>query len=135
MSDLTGQPTEAEIEAYFAQLREAPVGELLMQCIGMLAGAAEAKLGRKDARPAIDGMAALAQIGAPHLGEQAAAQLEAAVARLQMAQVQLERHAPQDEQPEQPGQAEQPEQASAPEEAAEPAEQPRQTDKLWIPGR
>ncbi|HUG85704.1 MAG TPA: hypothetical protein VMM13_14155, partial [Euzebya sp.] len=90
MSDQTGQPTEEEIEAYYAQLREAPVGDLLMQCIGMLAAGAEAKLGRSDARTLIDSMAAMVQLGGGQLGD-AAEQLKGAVAQLQTAQVQMER--------------------------------------------
>lgn len=143
MSDHMGEPTQEEIEAYYAQLREAPVGDLLMQCIGMLAAGAEAKLGRVDARTLIDGMGALVQIGGPHLGE-AVEQLEAAVAQLQMGQVHVERQiaeqqggaapaadAPQPSAaqaaPPQPGQA-------PPARPSQPA-QPSAADKLWIPGR
>lgn len=137
------QPTQEEIEAYYAQLREAPMGEVLMQCIGMLAGAAEAKLGRSDARAAIDGMAALTQIGQPHLGD-TAEQLQGAVAQLQMAQVQLERQMaaqgagqgegqegdqPRPQQP-QPQQPQRPSQPQAPQQPQQKA-----TDRLWIPGR
>jgi hypothetical protein len=129
MSEAMDQPTQEEIEAYFAQLREAPIGEVLMQCIDVLAATAQAKLGRRDARAAIDGLAALAQIGEPHLGE-AAAPLKNAVAQLQMAQVQLERR--------ETGTA-----TAAADTAAEPEDpapaasdaSPKATDKLWLPGR
>ena len=145
MSDPTGQPTEEEIEAYYAQLREAPLHELLIQAIGMLAGGAEAKLGRPDARVLIDAMGALVQIGGGQLGE-AEGQLQSAVAQLQMAQVQVEKQATgagetgqAAEAPEGPPPAAPPPgpQAAAPPSAAAPrtAEDPKQTDKLWIPGR
>ena len=146
MSDHMGEPTQEEIEAYYAQLREAPVGDLLMQCIGMLAAGAEAKLGRMDARTLIDGMGALVQIGAPHLGE-ATDQLEAAVAQLQMGQVHVERQIAEQQggaapvapaadaaqPPTAPAAPPQPGQAPAPQ-PSQPA-QPSAADKLWIPGR
>jgi hypothetical protein len=143
MSDPSApQPTQEEIEAYYAELREAPMGEVLMQCIGMLAEVAQVKLGRRDARLAIDGMAALAKIGEGHLGE-ASEQLAAAVAQLQMAQVQLERQmageggepadeaAPTSAPPTGAPAAGQP--AAGQPAAGQPAQ--KATDKLWIPGR
>lgn len=143
MSDHMGEPTQEEFEAYYAQLREAPVGELLMQCIGMLAAGAEAKLGRADARTLIDGMGALVQIGEAHLGD-ALEQLKAAVAQLQMGQVHVERQIAQQEggapsaqaappTSRQPGQP-QPGQAQPGQQPPDPP-QPSAADKLWIPGR
>ncbi|CAN5435749.1 hypothetical protein BH23ACT9_BH23ACT9_20860 [soil metagenome] len=136
-----GQPTEEEIEAYYAQLREAPVGDLLMQCVGMLAAGAEAKLGRPDARTLIDSMAAIVQVGEPHLGE-AIDQLKSAVSQLQMAQVQVEKQLAQAGQGEGEGEATSPPPAAEqqPQGQQPPAQQPQApkanpTDKLWLPGR
>lgn len=138
MSDPSAQqPSQEEIEAYYAEMREAPIGEILMQCIGLLAGAAEAKLGRRDARVAIDAMAAVTQIGEPHLGE-VTQQLRDAVGQLQMAQVQVEKQLLDEaEGGAQPGAGQPP----TPQAAAQPAPpqpspaQAPQTSKLWVPGR
>ncbi|WP_370324259.1 hypothetical protein [Euzebya sp.] len=139
-----GQPTQEEIEAYYAQLREAPAGDLLMQCVGMLASGAEAKLGRGDARLLIDALAAMVGAAEPHLGS-GVEQLKTAVSQLQMAQVQLERQqASGGEQPAEgegtstppPGQASGGQASSGPAPGGPaPGGQPKQTDKLWIPGR
>ncbi len=148
MSDPSAQqPTQEEIEAYYAQMREAPIGEILMQCIGLLAGAAEAKLGRSDARTAIDAMAAVVQIGEGHLGE-VSAQLKDAVGQLQMAQVQVEKQiaaeqggapaedASNEQAPSTQPSADQPQQPSAPQAPQQQApQQAPQTSKLWTPGR
>ncbi len=150
MSDTNGpQPTQEEIEAYYAQMREAPIGEILMQCIGLLAGAAEAKLGRRDARTAIDAMAAMVQLGEGHLGE-VAEQLQEAVAQLQVAQVQVEKQmqaegagtgeaAPGDTAGDpQPEPAAQTPPSQSPLSQSPPSQTPPaepQTSKLWTPGR
>ncbi|MEE8603449.1 hypothetical protein [Euzebya tangerina] len=152
MSDPTAQPTQEEIEAYYAQLREAPLHELLVQAIGMLATGAEAKLGRPDARILIDSMGALVQIGAGKLGE-AEGQLQTAVAQLQMAQVQVEQQmAKEGASSEGDDGSADPSSAAASADRttdssttppASPLQQPssppaaekKQTDKLWIPGR
>ena len=141
------QPSQEEIEAYYAELREAPMGEVLMQCIGMLAAAAEAKLGRRDARAAIDGMAALTQLGEAHLGE-AVEQLQGAVTQLQMAQVQVERQMAGEQGGEGAGGQDAEGAGDQPAATQPPAGQAgqggqgqtsppaggRATDKLWIPG-
>lgn len=137
MSDQEQQPSEEEIEAYYAQLREAPIGELLMQCVGMLAAGAEAKLGRPDARPLIDGMAALVQLGGSAFGE-STEQLTQAVAQLQMAQVQVERQmaAQAGGTPADGSAAAAPQAGPAAQAPAAPTPpQPNPVDKLWIPGR
>jgi Sec-independent protein translocase protein TatA len=141
MSD-PNEPSQEEIEAYYAQLREAPVGDLLMQCVGMLAAGAEAKLGLPEARTLIDSMAAVVQIGEGHLGE-AAEQLKGAVAQLQMAQVQVEKQLQAQQEGEGASDADDPTAQAAPPQAAPPqapapqAAQPQKnpTDKLWLPGR
>ncbi|CAN5767288.1 hypothetical protein BH24ACT15_BH24ACT15_10740 [soil metagenome] len=147
MSDPNGQPTQEEIEAYYAQLREAPSGELLMQAVGMLAASAEAKLGRPDARVLIDSMAAVVQAAGDHLGE-AREQLQTAVGQLQTAQVQVEKQmaaqASGEEPPSSPAEDENatPPAGASPEAGTQPQPgspaqpgQQKATDKLWIPGR
>lgn len=154
MSDPSAQPTQEEIEAYYAQLREAPAGELLMQSVGMLAASAEAKLGRPDARVLIDSMAAVVQAAEGHLGE-AGEQLKTAVGQLQMAQVQVEKQMAAQASGEgpadtaatadassgaatpdgtDPGTETSRQSATAPRPTGTPGQQ-KATDKLWIPGR
>ena len=49
MSDTSAQqPSQEELEAYYAQMREAPIGEILMQCIELLAGEGSALIRRSS---------------------------------------------------------------------------------------
>lgn len=143
MSDPSAQPTQEQIEAYYAQLREASTPELVMQAVGMLAAGAEAKLGRPDARPLIDAMAAVVQAAEGQLGD-AAEQLKSAVSQLQMAQVQVERKgaaggtddaAAAEGTGDAAGQPAPTTQPGQPQPGQPQPGQPKQTDKLWIPGR
>lgn len=125
------QPSQEEIEAYMAQLRQAPVQDLLLQAFSVLGTGAEVKLGLPDARILIDAMDALVGVAAPTLGEQGG-QLAEAVGQLKMAQVQAEKQvAAQQGGQQEPGAGEAA--AAPPPQPAEPEK--KQTDKLWIPGR
>ena len=132
------QPTQEELEAYFAQLRQAPVQELLMQSFSVLGTGAEVKLGLPDARVLIDAMEGMLNASGSVLGE-IAAQLEEAVKQLKVAQVQAEKQIAEEggaeaaESGDESGQPATPPQAAAPPPQAPPAANP--TDKLWIPGR
>ena len=53
------QPSQEELEAYFNELRQAPVHDLLLQAFSVLGTGAEVKLGLPDARVLIDSMEAL----------------------------------------------------------------------------
>ncbi|MGH8900269.1 MAG: hypothetical protein ACRDYA_00945 [Egibacteraceae bacterium] len=132
------QLSEEEFRAYLAQLREAPVADMLGQAYTMLGSWAEAKLGRRDARPLIDAMNGLVQGGGAGLPEDLARRMRDGIAQLQMAQVQAEQQLAGEQQ------------AAADQQAAKPpgdlpkTEQPsgsgdqsaqRLTDRLWIPGR
>lgn len=89
----TGQdrPSEAELRAMVAEMREAPVEETLVGVTEALLQAAQIKVGRPDARLLIDVVAAMAgAIGARARGD-LAAQMGQAVAQLQLAQVDAER--------------------------------------------
>ncbi len=141
------QPSQEEIDAYMAQVREAPVQDLVLQAFSVLDTGAQIKLGRQDARVLIDCMDVLVKVAGGVLGE-VAEQAAEAVGQLKMAQVQVERQlAAQGEGGEgadpQAGapQAGAP-QAGAPQPGGAPAAAPqpgpadkKQTDKLWIPGR
>lgn len=138
------QPTQEEMEAYLAQLRDAEPAELVAQAYTMLGTGAEVKLGRSDARVLIDAMAALTEAVAGGVAEDLTTRMRNGVVQLQTAQVQAEREAggeaaapaaPESPPAATPG-------GSPPAGAAEPSGQSpgqsqgeKPTDRLWIPGR
>ncbi|MEO2108674.1 MAG: hypothetical protein ABGZ36_23925 [Actinomycetota bacterium] len=132
------QPSQEELEAYFNELRQAPVHDLLLQAFSVLGTGAEVKLGLPDARVLIDSMEALLGAGRVVL-EETAAQLEQAIVQLKTAQVQAEKEIAAEQagegqgegQPAESGQA----QAATPPPAAPQQPQQKATDKLWIPGQ
>ncbi len=119
------QLSEEELRQYVAQLREAPVAELVAQAYTMLGTWAEAKLGRRDARTLIDGLNGLVQAAAGDLPEDFTKQMQGGISQLQLAQVQAEQQLAR-QQPTGQKQTSQP-----------PSSEPekRLTDRLWIPGR
>lgn len=132
------QLSEEELRAYLAQLREAPVADMLSQVYTLLGSWAEAKLGRRDARPLIDAMGALVQGAGSGLPEDLADRMRKGIGQLQLAQVQAEQQLAAEQQaaPDRP----------APQPSGDhPTQQPpssgagkddqRLTDRLWIPGR
>ncbi len=146
MTDIgAAQPSEEELRAYLQQLRDADPGEVIAQAYTMLGTGAEVKLGRPDARTLIDAMSALTQATQGRVPAELSRQMQDGVARLQVAQVQLERQQPDEAGTTGPAGAKPPAGAPPPgaapgreREPAQPAaEQPaeRLTDRLWIPGR
>jgi hypothetical protein len=132
MSDpMTDGPTEEEMRAYLESMRAAQPVEIIVQSFGILATAAEVKLGQPDARVLIDGMGALLEATAGSMPGEIVERMRQTVQQLQLAQVQAERagagdaaatgEAPSAEQPS--GQA--------------PPQQPQSdaASRLWIPGR
>lgn len=121
MSETPRQPSEQEIMAMIAQLREAPVRDIILQGLGLIVSGAEAKIGRPDARPLIDVIATVVDVAGENLGD-VKDQLDAMVNQLKTAQVQAESQL-----------AEGGEATAA--EAPAPKEEKKETDKLWIPGK
>jgi hypothetical protein len=134
------QLSEEEFRAYLAQLREAPVVDMLSQAYAMLGSWAEAKLGRRDARPLIDAMNGLIEGAGAGLPADLAKRMRDGIAALQMAQVHAEQQA---KAADRPAAADQ--QGHQPPNDASRTQQPqasgagegtqRLTDRLWIPGR
>lgn len=136
MSDpMTDGPTEEEMRAYLESLRAAQPVEIIVQSFGILATAAEVKLGQADARVLIDGMGALLEATAGQMPDEIVDRMRQTVHQLQLAQVKAEQAgagdaaatgeaAPADEAAEQPGHT-QPQQRPQPDAAS----------RLWIPGR
>lgn len=136
------QLSEEELRAYVAQLREAPVADMLAQAYTMLGAWAEAKLGRRDARSLIDALSGLVQGAGAGLPADLVKQMRDGIAQLQMAQVQAEEQLARQQQAEAAASGEQ---ATRPPGDAPRTQQPpgaeagqsaqRLTDRLWIPGR
>ncbi len=90
-ASMPGRPSEADLHAMLAELREAPVEEVIAQAANLLLQAAQVKLGRPDARVLIDAVAAVAGTVADRTRGGLAAQIGEAVAQLRLAQVEAER--------------------------------------------
>jgi hypothetical protein len=88
--DVPGMPSEAELERMLAQMREAPVEQVLVEVVNVLLQAAQVKLGRPDARVLIDAVAAVAQAAAGRTDRALLEQVGQAVAQLRLAQVDAE---------------------------------------------
>lgn len=137
-------PTEEEMRAYLENLRDAQPVEILVQSFGLLATAANVKIGQPDARVLIDGMAALLDATAGAMPDQIVGQMRETVQQLQLAQVQAERDAAgaaataDTGAPSGAGSASSEGQPDA--DVAQPQQQPQQqrpdaASRLWIPGR
>lgn len=143
------QPTEEEMRAYLQAVREADVTQLVTQAYSLLGTGAEVKLGRPDARPLIDGLAALVEATARALPSDLVERMRQQIGQLQVAQVQLEQEAAEqsaaegeaagaaDQGPPAPGAAPgQPASGPAAGQPGQPGSQERKmTDRLWVPGR
>lgn len=130
------QPTEEELQAYLAQMREADPAELVAQAFQILAMGAEVKIGRPDARVLIDALVAVVDATKGRVQAQLTTGMTNAVRQLQMAQVQAEREGSSAGEPaaeDTAGDARQPGAPSQP--GAQQGDEQRRTDRLWIPGR
>ncbi len=143
------KPSEEEVRAYLAQLRQAGVADIVAQAFSLLASGAEVKLGRRDARLLIDLAAAVADVGGPHVEERLRQQMQQALNQLRVGQVDAESQLaklrsegklppeeagdlPEDAAAASGGQASQ----APPQERPEPSERPPSAaSRLWIPGR
>lgn len=132
-----GQPSEEEMRQYVAQMRGAPIEQIVVELVQGLLNAAQMKLGRNDARLLIDTTAALmGQVG-PHVDDQLAQQVDEAVRQLRLAQVEAEKEVAQAGQPEPNDLPSRPASGgSAPQQSeAAPSQASAAANKLWVPGR
>ncbi|HEY8471551.1 MAG TPA: hypothetical protein VIL37_02825 [Natronosporangium sp.] len=150
MSDATNQASDQEAKAreYVAQLRSAPVSQIVAELLTSLLNAAQVKLGRRDARLLIDLSSLLTEHARRHLPAELTRQIDQALHQLRLGQVRAEGEAsgkpePNDlaevpvppaggaaPAPEPAGAASRPAAASPP-----PPQPPSAASKLWIPGR
>lgn len=133
------EPSEEEIREYTRQVRALPVERLVADSAFSLLSAAQAKLGRRDARLLID----LATVSVEHAREYLSAdltkQVDDVLGQLRLAQVRAEGQASSgqpeendlDRAPSPPGAQGSPATGAAPQ---SPTSAPA-TSKLWIPGR
>lgn len=141
------RPDEEQVREYLAQLRSAPAEHVVGDVVFGLVNAAQAKLGRRDARLFIDLVTRVVDQTRSHLSDDLVKQVDQIVGQLRLAQIQAESAAARSGSPEEPNDL--PAQPAAPT-AAEPAapasspaatpwrptEQPQsQPSKLWVPGR
>jgi hypothetical protein len=127
-------PTEEEMRAYLESLRAAQPVEVIVQAFGLLATAANVKVGQPDARVMIDGMSALLDATVASVPEQIAGQMRETVRQLQLAQVQAEQESAQ---PQPTGEDAGAADTAEPAAQEPPQQQPRPdpASRLWIPGR
>lgn len=144
------EPTEEEVRAYLAQLRQADPAEIVAQAFSMLASGAEVKLGRRDARLLIDLAGAVAEQASGRLDEQLTGQMDQAVTQLrtaqvdaegQLAQLREEGKLPDEEEGDLPEEGAPPprpaagsDPAAPPTQARPPQQPPSKTSRLWVPG-
>ena len=130
-------PTEEEMRAYLESLRAAQPVEVIVQAFGLLATAANVKVGQPDARVMIDGMAALLDATADNVPEQITGQMRETVRQLQLAQVQAEQDASQAQPAASEAGATQAKGTAAdqPQPQQPQQQRPDPASRLWIPGR
>lgn len=88
--DQGGQPSEEELREYLSQLRTVPADRIVLDALTSVLTAAQAKLGRRDARLLIDLSAATLDHTRAHLPDEQTRQFDEVVRQLQAAQVQAE---------------------------------------------
>jgi len=126
--------TEEQVRELLARLRQAPVEQVVAELLSSLLNAAQAKLGRRDARLLIDLSGLMIDHARRYVSKGLADQVDHALTQLRLGQVRAEGAAGSgaDEQNDLP------ETPTPPAGAAAPAtEQPRPSaaSRLWVPGR
>lgn len=116
---------KAQRDQMMKQLRDAPMSEIIVQGISMIAQGVEIKIGRPDARILIDLLDGLVKTSGELMGDMKD-KVEDKVSQLKAAQVQAEAKIAE--------QGGEPAAQSAGQPAAPKAEK-KETDKLWIPGK
>ena len=147
MSETTGatgeqpQITEEQLREYLSQLREAPAEQIVAELLSSTLNAAQAKLGRRDARLLIDLSTVMMDHVRRHVSGDLATQVDNVLQQLRLGQVRAEESA--GDHPEPNDLAEAPPPPSAEpgvQEATSPPPPPsagpsRPPSSLWVPGR
>lgn len=130
------QVSEEEARKYLEQLRAAPADQVVADVLSSLLTAAQAKLGRHDARLLIDVSALVLGHARTYVAEQLGTQVDQLLSQLRFAQVEAERKAAQSgrEEPNDLPAAPTPPTGQPTATATPPPTQPP-ASKLWVPGR
>ncbi|NEE01308.1 hypothetical protein [Phytoactinopolyspora halotolerans] len=141
------QPSAEDVRRYLEQLRGVPCEQILTETLSGTLTAAQAKLGRHDARLLIDTAGLVFTHAKSYLNNATASQFEQVLNQLRMAQVQAEQRAGSQAEENDLPQAPAPPAAGTPSAGAPPAggaaaastpsapQQPSPASKLWVPGR
>jgi len=119
------------------RLRSAPAEEIIADLFSTLLSAAQVKLGRRDARLFIDLCAEMLLYSRPHVADELAKQVEAALGQLRLAQVSAESQAGERDTPE-PNDLSavpSPPAGRTPGTAGASPQPAASSSKLWVPGR
>jgi hypothetical protein len=140
------QPSEEEVRAYLAQLRQAPAEQVIAEVLSGLLNAAQVKVGRKDGRLLLDLSAGVVDGAREHLSDELTNQVDEVLGQLRMAQVEGEREVANaveqgQQEPNDLGAEEQAPQAGQDAAAASPPPSPPPSQqqgqggsRLWTPG-
>ena len=131
MSEPNKQPTEQEIREYLSQLRTVAAAQVVSEVVFSLVNAAQAKLGRRDARLMIDLSGLMLGHAGRYLPADQKSQLEQLLGQLRIAQVRAENEIAAKGQSEPNDLAEIP----TPPSTTPPAPSQRPASKLWVPGQ
>jgi hypothetical protein len=139
------QITEEQLREYLSQLREVPAEQVAAELLSTTLNAAQAKIGRRDARLLIDLSAAMMDHVRRYVSTELGTQVDHALGQLRLAQVRAESTAPAQGEPNDltetpPPLAEGGPDAgagAAPSEAQppQPPQPSRPSSGLWVPGR
>ncbi len=132
------QPTEEEIRAALAELRAAPLDDIVAQAISLLLNAVQVKIGRQDARVLIDSIEAIMDKSGAHVDQRLTAEVENVLGQLRMAQVEAEQEiarAGESEAGDVGQPADQPTGQAPPSAPGGPEQPPSQGSRLWVPGQ
>lgn len=131
VSEANQQPTEQEIRQYLSQLRGTPADQVVSEILYGLLNAAQAKLGRRDARLMIDLSGLVLDHARRYLPNDQVTQLDRLLGQLRIGQVHAENEvvakgeAEPNDLPDVP----------APPTTSQPAAPQRPATKLWVPGQ
>jgi hypothetical protein len=93
-------PRAAEVREQARRLRSLPVDQVITDHLLSLLNAAQAKLGRRDARLLIDVTTVAHQHARPYLADQLATQIDQILGQLRLGQVNAEGHPNRESEPE-----------------------------------
>lgn len=128
------EPSEEEVRQYLAQLRSAPVDQVVAEIASGLLNAAQVKLGRRDGRLLIDLVAVVTDRARGALPDELTSQLDQALTQLRMAQVEAERQVAEGGGEDEANDLSATAAPAPPTEDGQAAAPPPATSRLWVPG-